>query len=189
VRTAEGDVPEDCDDLRSELSRIATGLNDAVTELQEMSRGIHPAILSKGGLASALRALARRSAVPVQLDITTDARPPEPIEVAAYYVATEAIANATKHAHASQIELLLAARDGGLQLSIRDDGVGGADPRRGSGPVGLSDRIEAVGGAIWVDSPRGDGTHITVELPYDLECRPEATILTKAPRPLSVRDP
>ena len=96
VRTAEADVPEDCDDLRSELSRIATGLTDAVTELQEMSRGIHPAILSKGGLASALRALARRSAVPVQLDITTDARLPEPIEVAAYYVATEAIANADK---------------------------------------------------------------------------------------------
>jgi PAS domain S-box-containing protein len=169
VRAAEADVPEDCDDLRSDLSRIALGLTDAVTELQEMSRGIHPAILSKGGLASALRALARRSAVPLQLDIATDVRLPESIEVAAYYVASEAIANATKHAHASRIDLSLAARDGGLQLSVRDDGVGGADARRGSGLVGLGDRVEAVGGSIRVESPRGGGTHITAELPLDLE--------------------
>jgi len=169
VRTVEADVPPERDDLRSELSRIATGLSDAITELQEMSRGIHPVILSKGGLAAALRALARRSTVPIHLDVTTDARPAEPIEVAAYYVASEAIANATKHAHASRIDLSFAARNGGLQLSIRDDGVGGADPRRGSGLVGLSDRVEAVGGSIRVESARGRGTRITAELPLDIE--------------------
>ena len=169
VRTAEADVPPERDDLRSELSRIASGLTDAVMELQEMSRGIHPAILSKGGLAPALRALARRSAVPVRLNIATEARPPEPIEVAAYYVASEAIANATKHARASKIDLSLAARDGRLELSVRDNGVGGADPRRGSGLVGLGDRVEAAGGSIQVESPRGGGTHITVELPLYVE--------------------
>jgi GAF domain-containing protein len=96
VRAAEAAVPPDRGDLRAELSRIATGLVDAVTDLQELSRGIHPAILSRGGLGPALRTLARRSAVPVELDVTTDARFPEPIEVAAYYVASEALANAAK---------------------------------------------------------------------------------------------
>ena len=169
VRAAEADVPPDRGDLRVKLSRIATGLADAVADLQEISRGIHPAILAQGGLGPALRTLARRSTIPVQLDVTTNARLPEPIEVAAYYVASEALANATKHAQASLIEVSLATRNGSLLLSIRDDGVGGADPARGSGLVGLTDRVQALGGSIRVSSRPGDGTHITAELPVELE--------------------
>jgi signal transduction histidine kinase len=169
VRAAEADVPPDRGDLQGELSRIATGLDDAVAELQELSRGIHPAILSRGGLGPALRTLARRSPVPVELDITADTRLPEPIEVAAYYVASEALANATKHAQASRVDVSLATRNRSLLLSIRDNGVGGADPARGSGLVGLTDRVEALGGSIRVRSRPGDGTHITAELPLEPE--------------------
>ena len=169
VRAAEADVPPDRGDLQGELSRIATGLADAVAELQELSRGIHPAILSRGGLGPALRTLARRSPVPVELDITADTRLPEPIEVAAYYVASEALANATKHAQASRVDVSLATRNRSLLLSIRDNGVGGADPARGSGLVGLTDRVEALGGSIRVRRRPGDGTHITAELPLEPE--------------------
>jgi signal transduction histidine kinase len=122
-------------------------------------------ILSERGLGPALRTLARRSAVPVDLDVTTNARYPEPIEVAAYYVASKALANAMKHAQATRVEMSLAARDGSLLLSIRDDGIGGADPGRGSGLAGLADRVEALGGSIHVHSAAGAGTHITVDLP------------------------
>ncbi|MDT4943383.1 MAG: hypothetical protein QOH14_116 [Pseudonocardiales bacterium] len=169
VRAAELNVPPERRDLRAELSRVATALAAAVEDLQEISRGIHPAILSAGGVGPALRTLARRSAIPVELDVTTDARLPEQIEVAAYFVASEALANATKHAQASGIEVSLALRDGGLLLSIRDDGVGGADSGRGSGLVGLHDRVEALGGTIRIDSPAGRGTSLVVTLPLDVE--------------------
>jgi PAS domain S-box-containing protein len=169
VRAAEANVPPERRDLRAELSRVATGLAAAVEDLQEISRGIHPAILSAGGVGPALRTLARRSAIPVELDVTTDARLPEPIEAAAYFAASEALANATKHAQASRVEVSLALRDGGLLLSIRDDGVGGADSGRGSGLVGLQDRVEALGGTIRIDSPRGGGTSLVVTLPADVE--------------------
>ena len=156
------------------MSRIATGLADAVEDLQEISRGIHPAILSQGGLGPALRTLARRSAIPVELDVSVDTRLPEPIEVAAYYVASEALANATKHAQASRIEVSLATSYDSLLLSIRDDGVGRADPARGSGLVGLADRVEALGGSIQVRSGAGGGTHITAELPLELALAKDA---------------
>jgi signal transduction histidine kinase len=167
ARLAEADVTAGRDDLRGELSRIAAGLADAVTELQEFSRGIHPAALSERGLGPALRTLARRSAVPVDLDVSTSARCPEPVEIAAYYVASEALANAMKHARASRVEISLAVRDGSLLLSVRDDGVGGADPARGSGLAGLADRVEALGGSIRVRSAAEAGTHITVDLPLE----------------------
>jgi signal transduction histidine kinase len=169
ARTAEADVAADPGDLRAYLSRIAAGLSDAMAELQEFSRGIHPAILSERGLGPALRTLARRSAVPVDVDVPTSARFPEPVEVAAYYVASEALANAMKHAQASGVEISLATHDGSLLLSIRDDGVGGADPARGSGLAGLTDRVEALGGSIHVHSATGAGTHITVDLPLGYE--------------------
>jgi signal transduction histidine kinase len=169
ARTAAADVAAGRGDPGAELSRIAAGLADAAAELQEFSRGIHPAILSERGLGPALRTLARRSAVPVDLDLTADARYPEPVEVAAYYVASEALANAMKHARASQVEMSLATRHGSLLLSIRDDGVGGADPARGSGLAGLTDRVEALGGSIRLDSAAGAGTHITVDLPLEYE--------------------
>ncbi|MCU1450260.1 MAG: histidine kinase,GAF protein, partial [Acidimicrobiales bacterium] len=168
VRGAEAQVLPENAALRSDLSRIATGITDAVADLQEISRGIHPAILSKGGLSPALRTLARRSAIPVELDLTIDTRLPEPVEVAAYYVVSEALANATKHSQASVIEVSVAPGNGNLVLSVRDDGVGGADPARGSGLVGLTDRVEALGGSIEFRSRPGDGTHIIAELPCEL---------------------
>jgi PAS domain S-box-containing protein len=167
VRAAEEHVPANMVDLRAELSSIATGLQDTAAGLQELSRGIHPAILSHGGLGPALRMLARRSTIPVALEVTTDSRLPEPIEVAAYFVASEALTNAAKHAQASRIEISLGTRDGRLVLSVRDDGVGGADIARGSGIVGLTDRVEALGGVLRVHSQPGDGTHITAELPLE----------------------
>jgi signal transduction histidine kinase len=154
--------------LIAELSRAESELASAVDELREMSRGIHPSILSEGGLGPALRALARRSTIPVALDLTTEGRLAEPIEAAAYFVASEALANATKHAQASRIDLSLTPRDGGLLLSIRDDGVGGADSGQGSGLVGLHDRVEALGGTIRIDSPPGSGTLLVAALPLEV---------------------
>jgi PAS domain S-box-containing protein len=169
LRAAEADVPPDGDALRSELSNIAEGLADAVADLQELSRGIHPAILSKGGLGPALKMLAQRSTIPIELDVRTDERLPQPIEIAAYFITSEAVANATKHANASRIDVSLAQRNGSLLLSIRDDGVGGADRTRGSGLVGLTDRVDALGGTIDIESTPGAGTSLVVVLPLDAE--------------------
>jgi len=174
VRAAEATVSPEREDLREELSRVAEGLAEAVEDLQEISRGIHPAILTKGGLGPALQTLAHRSPIPVGLNITMDARLAEPIEVAAYFVASETLANAAKHSQASRIDLSLSESDGSLELSVRDDGVGGADAARGSGLVGLTDRVEALGGSIRVDSLPGKGTKITAELPLELELSPGA---------------
>ncbi|HEX6701971.1 MAG TPA: GAF domain-containing protein [Gaiellaceae bacterium] len=172
VRAAEANLPAERDDLRAQLSGVAAGLVAAVEDLQEISRGIHPAILSKGGLGPALKAVAHRSAIPVDLDVTTDVRLAEPIEVAAYFAASEALANAVKHSQASRVDVSLEQHDGRLLLSVRDDGVGGADAARGSGLVGLTDRIEALGGSIRVSSRPGEGTQIAVELPVDLQLSP-----------------
>jgi GAF domain-containing protein len=169
VRAAEADVPPDRRDLREELSRVATDLYDTLEGLQELSRGIHPAILSQGGLAPALRMLGRRSTVPVELNLTTSERFREPVEVAAYFVVSEALTNAAKHAQASRIAVSLSTREKTLELSIRDDGVGGADPTSGSGLVGLVDRVEALAGSLRVRSYPGQGTHITAELPLELD--------------------
>jgi signal transduction histidine kinase len=169
VRAAEANLASERQDVQDQLSRVAIGLADAVEDLQEISRGIHPAILSKGGLGPALRTLAHRSAIPVDLDITTDVRLSEPIEVAAYFVASEALANAAKHSDATRIDVSLGRRNGNLLLSVRDDGVGGADAALGSGIVGLNDRVEALGGSLHVDSSPGEGTQIVAQLPLDLE--------------------
>jgi PAS domain S-box-containing protein len=173
LQAAMAALPPDRDDLRTELSTIAAGLRDALTDLQKVSRGVHPAVLSKGGLAPALRTLASRSAIPIDLDITTEARLPEPVEVAAYYVASEAAANATKHAQASRLQIALSTADRNLLLSIRDDGVGGADPEKGSGLVGLRDRVEALGGRIRIESPPGSGTALDITLPLDGDAPPD----------------
>jgi signal transduction histidine kinase len=153
------------DDLRAAIGEVATGLNGVVADLQEISRGLHPAILSHGGLADALVVLARRSPVPVEVDADVPGRLPERVEVAAYYVVSEALANAAKHAGASVVRIEAALRDGVLELAIRDDGVGGADPALGSGLIGLVDRVEAIGGTIEVASPSGAGTALLVRLP------------------------
>ena len=167
IRAAEAMSPAELTELRAQLSRAAGGLTEAVEELQEIARGIHPAILSKGGLGPALRTLARRSAIPVELQLNTDNRLTEPIEAAAYYVVSEALTNAAKHSRASAVWVDVETQDGGVRISIRDDGVGGAAPSRGSGLLGLKDRVEALGGEIELDSSSGNGTSLRVAIPGD----------------------
>ena len=166
-RSAQEMVPPELEELQAQLSRVVDGLAGALEELQEISRGIHPAILARGGLVPALNTLARRSAVPVELAVRTETRLPEPVEVAVYYVVSEALTNTAKHAHASAVHVAVQARDGVLELSIRDDGSGGADPTRGSGLIGLADRVDALGGTIEVASPVGQGTALLVTLPIE----------------------
>jgi signal transduction histidine kinase len=169
LRAAEYRVPAEFHEARRAMNHLATEINQVLDELREISHGIHPAILSDGGLGPALRTLVRRSAIPVVLRDVVDRRLPEPIEVAAYYVVSEALANATKHAQASEIDVDVSVREGGLRISIRDAGVGGADPVGGSGLVGLRDRVEALGGSIGIVSPPGRGTHVAVRLPLKLD--------------------
>lgn len=164
-RSAQEMVSPELHELQAQLSRVVDGLAGALEELQEISRGIHPAILARGGLAPALNTLARRSAVPVELEVRAETRLPEPVEVAVYYVVSEALTNTAKHAHASAVRVAVEARDGVLELSIRDDGSGGADPTRGSGLIGLTDRVDALGGTIEVESPVGQGTTLLITLP------------------------
>jgi signal transduction histidine kinase len=171
LRAAEATEPSEAGELRAQLARTARGLGGVLEELREISRGIHPAILSRGGLERALRALARRSAVPVEVDLRAERRLPSHVEVAAYYAVSEALTNAAKHAHASVVHVELDAHDAVLRLAIRDDGIGGADPAQGSGLVGLSDRIEALGGALEVTSPTGSGTTLLIEIPLDGQSR------------------
>ena len=153
------------DELQERLSRVTADVGSVLDALVELARGIHPAILKHGGLAAALRVLARRSPVPVELDARIEGPLPDDVEVAAYYVAAEALTNAAKHARASAIHLSATTSDGTLLLLVRDDGVGGADPSGGSGLVGLEDRVEALGGTIKIDSPAGRGTSLMVALP------------------------
>jgi signal transduction histidine kinase len=160
-------VPSERPDLLAQLSHIEDGLKAALEELREIARGVHPAILSEGGLRPALKSLARRSALRVELELGLVHRLPEPVEVAAYYVVSEALANTVKHAHASVIHVELTVFDHALHLCVRDDGAGGADPTRGSGLVGLKDRVETLGGRITVQSPPGAGTSLHVELPLE----------------------
>jgi PAS domain S-box-containing protein len=165
LRSAEARVPAALEDVRAEVRRFADRLTTVVEELREMSRGIHPAILTEGGLPSALEALALRSAVPVKLNVRCEDRFPEEVEVAAYYVVSEALTNAAKHADASHVRIDLRAEEETLLLSILDDGSGGADPIAGSGLIGLKDRVEALGGTIEIHSPLGSGTRLDVEIP------------------------
>ncbi len=132
---AESSVPAELEEARRTIGQVAGELNRVIDELREISCGIHPAILSEAGLGPALRTLARRSAIPVELSGAIEA----------------------------------SARDGSLRLSIRDDGVGGADPAGGSGLVGLRDRVEAWGGSIEITSPPGHGTHLVVQFPLKLD--------------------
>jgi signal transduction histidine kinase len=160
-------TPQPVDKIQGELSRLADGLGTAMDELREISHGIHPAILSEAGLGPALQALARRSPVPVELDLNLGPRPAEHVEAAGYYIASEALSNVAKHARASVIDMRVDGCDGALTLSVSDDGIGGADPSGGSGIIGLKDRVEALGGTISVLSPPGHGTTLRVQLPAD----------------------
>jgi PAS domain S-box-containing protein len=181
LRLAESTVTEDLEKARTTIGGVASELNRVIDELREISRGIHPAILSEGGLGPALRTLARRSAIPVELGGVIDHRLPEPIEVGAYYIVSEALTNAAKHANASCVDVDAVVQDGSLRLSIRDDGVGGANPAGGSGLIGLRDRVEALGGSVEIDSPPGRGTRVSVQLPAEPSVSRPAT----SPRPRS----
>ncbi|GAA3195278.1 PAS domain S-box protein [Dactylosporangium siamense] len=167
LRAAQAVLPPGLDALDAQLDRAIAGATGALEELREIARGIHPAILTEGGLRPALRALARRSPVPVELDIRADPRLPEHVEVSTYYVVAEALTNAAKHAHASAVAVTVEAdaTDGLLRVAVRDDGVGGADLTRGTGLLGLNDRVEALGGRVVLHSPPGVGTTLHMELP------------------------
>jgi signal transduction histidine kinase len=167
LRAAQAGLPPQLGELEGGLSRVADGLASVFDELREISRGIHPAILSEGGLKPALNALCRRSALPVELHLHAERRLPERVEVAAYYVVSEALTNAAKHAHASVVSVELDTRDAIVRLAIRDDGIGGADPSQGSGLIGLSDRMEALGGTLQVTSLAGNGTTLLIEVPLE----------------------
>ena len=165
LRALEAETGPEAQALRREVAEIAAGLDDVLDDLRETARGLHPVILSRGGLGPALKALGRRSPVPVELDVRAQKRLPEPVEAAAYYVVAEALTNAAKHAHASFVKVEAEVVNGDLRVSVRDDGVGGADPAGDSGLVGLTDRVEALGGKLSLQSPPGGGTTLRIELP------------------------
>ncbi|MGZ4301507.1 MAG: histidine kinase [Gaiellaceae bacterium] len=142
-------------------------LMQALEELRELARGIHPAVLTDRGLEAALEALAGRAALPVEIDCIPDVELPPPVEAAAYYVVSEALANITKYAGASAVKVSIGQVDGYALVEVVDDGVGGADPARGSGLSGLSDRVASLNGKLMIDSPPGAGTRIRVEIPLE----------------------
>jgi signal transduction histidine kinase len=162
LRAAQAAMPRE---LGAQLDHSVAEAAGALDELSEIARGIHPAILAERGLAPALKALARRSPIPVDLRVHVNERLPEPVEISAYYVIAEALTNAAKHARASTVSIATEVVGDDLLLTVRDDGAGGADFTLGTGLAGLKDRVEALGGQIFLDSPRGAGTSLRVELP------------------------
>jgi signal transduction histidine kinase len=167
LRAVEAAVPPDQHELRQQISVVVDGLGAVAAELRELSRGMHPASLAKGGLGPAIKALARRSAIPVVLDLGVTVRMPEQVEVAAYYLVAEALTNAAKYARASEVTVHASVADGNLHLTIRDDGVGGAAVGTGSGLIGLKDRVEVLAGQFDVISPYGLGTTLVAIIPLD----------------------
>ena len=167
LRVAAGNLSAGPEELRDVLAQAAKAVTAALNEVREIAHGIHPAVLTECGLEPALRALARRSAVPVKLAVSTSGRLAKHIEVTAYYVVSELLTNVVKHARASVVRVTVGQPGKRLHLSIRDDGVGGADPARGSGLIGLRDRVEAIGGTVVITSPTGAGTTVLVSLPLD----------------------
>jgi signal transduction histidine kinase len=165
LREARAAVAAGAGELAQQLGNAVTDVMGVLDELRETARGLHPAILAEGGLHPALAALARRSAVPVRLDVQVAGRLPEHAEIAGYYVAAEALTNVAKHAHATSVDVQVAASGDILRVCVSDDGVGGADPAHGSGLVGLKDRTEALGGRIRLHSPPGEGTVLEITLP------------------------
>ena len=156
--------PEAAETLLGEAHRE---LAQALDELRELARGIHPAVLTDRGLSAALHALAVRAPIPVALARVPDSRLPDPIEAAIYYLVAEAITNVAKYAHATQASVAVERSNGIATVVVSDDGVGGAVPGPGSGLVGLTDRVEALGGRLHLESPPGRGTRLSAEIPCD----------------------
>jgi signal transduction histidine kinase len=171
LELARSTLPDDEPSARL-VSEALEYAHHAIAETRELAQGIHPAVLSRHGLVPALEDLVDRLAVPVTLNTHIARRLPASVEVTAYYVVSEALTNVAKHANASRGQVSLDERNGDLRLQISDDGVGGADPSRGSGLVGLKDRIEASGGTLAVESRPGHGTRLTVELPLEAPAPP-----------------
>jgi signal transduction histidine kinase len=164
ARQTDGIAPEG---LARRLDETAAELRDAINELRELARGIHPTILAEAGLEPALATLARRSPVPVDLRVDLDGRVPLPTEVTAYYVVAEGLTNVARSARATRAEVTVERRDDGIAVAVRDDGIGGADPADGSGIAGLRDRVRALNGRFRIDSPPGRGTELEVWLPCE----------------------
>jgi PAS domain S-box-containing protein len=169
ARMTEASVPAELDDLKQQLEHLVSGLREVHRDLQEISRGVHPAVLSEGGLPEALMALGRRSAIPVTFDMAVDRRLPESAEVAAYYVVAEGLANAAKHSRASEVTVSANAEDANLCLCVQDNGTGGAHVGKGSGLLGLFDRVEALGGQVRIDCPPDGGTLLHATIPLEQE--------------------
>jgi signal transduction histidine kinase len=154
-------------EVEAGLDEVARDLEGVLEEVRVFSQGLHPALLARSGLGPSLRALARRSPIPVKLDVAGGPRLPEPIETAVYYVVSEALANAAKHSQASEVSVTVIVDGAGVRATVADDGVGGAAPARSSGLIGLVDRVEALGGRFALESQVGRGTTISIELPLD----------------------
>jgi PAS domain S-box-containing protein len=169
LQAARARIPEELIDAHSDLERIGDDLEAVLEDVRELSHGLHPALLSRAGLGPSVRELARKSPIPLELNVSVSERPSESIETAVYYVISEALANVVKHAHASEISVALRTSGSGIRATIEDDGVGGAEASAGSGLIGLIDRVEALGGRFALDSPPGDGTRISIEMPLTAE--------------------
>jgi signal transduction histidine kinase len=165
LREAQATAPPEAGEVIKRLDGVVTGLEASLDELREIARGIHPAVLAQGGLRPALAALARRCPVRVNLDVQVAGRLPGAVEVAAYYVVSEALTNTARHAGATAAEVDVTAAEGVLRVCVRDDGRGGADFGQGSGLVGLRDRVEALGGRLSVHDSPGEGTTLEVCIP------------------------
>jgi signal transduction histidine kinase len=165
LQRVRADVPAEQRDVHAALEQVERDLKSVIDEVQELSRGVHPAQLAEGGLRPALRALARRSPIPIDLSVDVPERPATSVETAVYYVVSEALANAIKHSQAASLLVTVALDSGALRVTVADDGVGGAEIGAGSGLTGLSDRVDALAGRFAVVSPPGGGTTISVELP------------------------
>jgi signal transduction histidine kinase len=150
--------------LAAAHDQLAEGLKEALAELRDLARGLHPAILTTDGLEPALQQLARRAKVPVTVAAPTD-RFPEQVETTAYFVTAEALTNVGKYANATHAAISVGQRDGQLRVEIVDDGIGGASTTSGTGLSGLVDRVAAIGGKLTVDSPPENGTRVVAELP------------------------
>jgi signal transduction histidine kinase len=165
LRMARDRAGEHPDPELNELLQEATDdLAAALTELRELSQGLHPGVLTDEGLAAAIESLTERTTVPVSVDVPEE-RFPEQVEVTAYFVVSEALANAAKHSGASRARVKVDRDPGVLRVEVADDGIGGADPRVGSGLRGLNDRVATIDGQLHVDSPPGRGTRVTALLP------------------------
>jgi signal transduction histidine kinase len=165
LRLAQANVRKDPEKAEQMLFAAQEELTLALGELRELARGIHPAILSDRGLSVALEALAGRAPIPVELSELPGEPLPEAIEAAAYFVVAEALTNVVKYAHASQATVSISRYNGSAIVEVADDGVGGADPGRGSGLRGLTDRVTALDGKMQIDSPAGAGTRLRAEIP------------------------